>query len=124
MIDQLVASDKRRLTAREVAELKTKLREDRLFRLHQLRELADQPDRSWSSSPQQRWAGAQAEVHNQLVAGANRVLADVESALARMASGQYGNCQLCTAPIDLQRLRIVAHARHCARCHRAEEIGA
>jgi DnaK suppressor protein len=53
-----------------------------------------------------------------------KVLGDIESALIQMNTGQYGECQLCEAAISLERLRIVPHTRYCARCHRAEEIGA
>jgi RNA polymerase-binding transcription factor DksA len=100
-----------------VARLKGRLREHRRFRQNQLRDMLDCPLR-------QRRTVAQIEVQAELTTAAVRVLADIEIALSRIDSGQYGDCLRCGDAIGLVRLRIVPHTRYCARCHRAEEIGA
>lgn len=116
---QVVARDNWRLSARELGDLKIRLQEHRGFRLNQLRDLADPTLR-----PQERCTAARVEVEAQLTAAAVQVLSDIEAALSRMNAGEYGGCRLCGDVIGLERLRIVPHARYCARCHRAEEIGA
>ncbi len=118
--DQMVALGKWRLPAQELAALKVRLREHRRFRQNQLRDLAD-PARSRS---EEHCTAARIEVHGQLTAAAVTVLSDIDAALIRMNTGQYGDCQTCGAAIGVGRLRIVPHTRYCARCHRAEEIGA
>jgi DnaK suppressor protein len=51
-----------------------------------------------------------------MVAACREAVADTTSALRRMAEGQYGTCERCTASIPLQRLEILPHARCCAPC--------
>ncbi len=43
-------------------------------------------------------------------------IADIEQALARRASGNYGACEICGNPIDAERLRILPHTTRCIRC--------
>ena len=40
-------------------------------------------------------------------------LADVERALSHMASGNYGQCEICQVPIELARLEANPEARTC-----------
>lgn len=42
--------------------------------------------------------------------------AELHEALDRMASGDYGRCRSCDAPIAFARLKLRPPARHCPRC--------
>lgn len=47
---------------------------------------------------------------------ARRKLADVEDALARLASGRFGSCEQCGSPVQAGLLTAVPETRYCARC--------
>lgn len=47
---------------------------------------------------------------------ARRKLADVEEALARLASGGFGRCEQCRAAIPDELLTVVPETRYCPRC--------
>ncbi|GAB2656895.1 hypothetical protein GCM10009743_36870 [Kribbella swartbergensis] len=115
----MVGPDTRPLPAHELAGLRIRLQEHWAFRQNQLLDLA-----SRSARPGDRCTIGRIEVHFRLSAAATKVLGDIETALMRMDTGQYGTCRRCGTAISLQRLRIVPHAPCCARCHRAEEVGA
>ncbi|MFD5055391.1 TraR/DksA family transcriptional regulator [Streptomyces tendae] len=108
------------LSTEDLAVLRDNLREQRLFREDQLRQIAAAPARA--DEPVRRTA-AQTEVRVKLAASARMVLADVEAALDRIAEGRYGRCQLCRRGIDRDRLMIVPQARYCARCQQVREAG-
>jgi DnaK suppressor protein len=55
-----------------------------------------------------------------LIASSRRAVADTAQALRRMAEGNYGTCERCTADIALQRLEILPHARFCVPCQRRQ----
>ncbi|RZU16341.1 DksA/TraR C4-type zinc finger protein [Kribbella rubisoli] len=97
--------------------LKLRLREHRIFRRNQLRELS-----AWPRQAQTECTSARIEVQAQLTAAAMKVLTDIDAALNRIETGVYGHCEICEAPIGLQRLRIMPHLRYCAQCHHAEEV--
>jgi DnaK suppressor protein len=52
-----------------------------------------------------------------------RELHQIEEALARMDSGDYGLCQECGEEISEKRLTAVPWARHCIECQELEEQG-
>ncbi|WP_432130338.1 TraR/DksA family transcriptional regulator [Streptomyces tendae] len=108
------------LSTEDLAVLRDNLREQRLFREDQLRQIAAAP--AITDEPVRRTA-AQTEVRVKLAASARMVLADVEAALDRIAEGRYGRCQLCRRGIDRDRLMIVPQARYCARCQQVREAG-
>ncbi|CAL9276923.1 MULTISPECIES: TraR/DksA family transcriptional regulator [Streptomyces] len=121
MVNKQIIDDRdTRLSPADLAVLRENLREQRLFREEQLRQIAAVPSRA--GEPSRRSAG-QTEVRVKLAASARMVLADVEAALARMAEGRYGACHLCRRPIDRERLMIVPQARYCARCQQVREAG-
>ncbi|WP_367835002.1 TraR/DksA family transcriptional regulator [Streptomyces rochei] len=121
MVNKQIIDDRdTRLSPADLAVLRENLREQRLFREEQLRQIAAAPSRA--GEPSRRSAG-QTEVRVKLAASARMVLADVEAALARMAEGRYGACHLCRRPIDRERLMIVPQARYCARCQQVREAG-
>jgi RNA polymerase-binding transcription factor DksA len=47
---------------------------------------------------------------------ARRALADTDEALARLATGRFGRCENCAAPIEGRTLRAEPEARYCRRC--------
>jgi RNA polymerase-binding protein DksA len=52
---------------------------------------------------------------------AERALADVDAAIARLAEGTYGACTGCGRPISPERLEALPWAAHCIDCQR--ELG-
>jgi DnaK suppressor protein len=46
---------------------------------------------------------------------------DIETALGRMASGQYGQCMQCNARIPADRLEAFPAAKRCLPCQRQQE---
>jgi RNA polymerase-binding transcription factor DksA len=50
-----------------------------------------------------------------------RALYDVDEALRRLYSGNYGSCESCQQPIARERLEVVPNARLCVRCKEREE---
>jgi DnaK suppressor protein len=46
------------------------------------------------------------------------LLEQVESALARIEAGTFGDCQQCGRAIDAQRLRAIPYASRCIACAR------
>jgi RNA polymerase-binding transcription factor DksA len=64
---------------------------------------------------------AREEVLTTLATAAQAVLAEVDAALRRIETGDYGNCHLCDCPIPVRRLRIVPHTRYCGPCHQLKE---
>ncbi|MGW2292968.1 TraR/DksA family transcriptional regulator [Streptomyces violaceorubidus] len=110
------------LSPEDLAAVRDNLREQRLFREDQLRQIAAVPART-DEPPLHQRSAAQTEVRVKLAASARMVLADVEAALDRIAEGRYGRCQLCRHTIDRDRLMIVPQARYCARCQQVREAG-
>jgi RNA polymerase-binding transcription factor DksA len=53
-----------------------------------------------------------------------RALYDLDEALRRLYSGNYGTCESCGLPIARERLEVVPHARLCVRCKEREEKAA
>jgi DnaK suppressor protein len=50
-------------------------------------------------------------------------LALIESALQRLARGEFGICEYCEEEIPLKRLRAVPWASYCVRCQERSESG-
>lgn len=49
-------------------------------------------------------------------ASIERILAEVRSALTRLASGSYGTCLGCMSPIPMERLELRPWTAFCVRC--------
>ncbi|MGW6022715.1 TraR/DksA family transcriptional regulator [Streptomyces sp. NPDC055099] len=47
-----------------------------------------------------------------------RVLKEIEAALARVRDGSYGTCPTCAKPIPDERLEILPYTRFCVPCQR------
>ncbi|WP_404434637.1 TraR/DksA C4-type zinc finger protein [Microbacterium lacus] len=52
---------------------------------------------------------------------AERDLAEVDEALTRLGSDDYGRCEGCGRPIPMERLRVRPAAKRCVPC--AERVG-
>ena len=50
-----------------------------------------------------------------------RLVYHIDEALRRIENGTYGKCHGCGKQIQVQRLKIVPHARLCIECKSAEE---
>ncbi|MGI5197603.1 TraR/DksA family transcriptional regulator [Streptomyces sp. CA-288835] len=122
MNNQVIGADNAGLRPEDLAGLRESLREQRLFREEQLRQIAA-PSQTRAERIRGRQSASQLEVHVKLAASARMVLSDVEAALQRMVQGRYGRCHLCAQPIALARLKIVPQARYCGRCHQLREAG-
>jgi len=99
------------LSARQLAELRVVLEEQREFRLDQLNQLH-------LPAPNGPLGSADPEIFRSLVAGAREALRDVQAALWRMDDGRYGQCVACGEPVEIQRLEILPQSARCLACHR------
>ena len=63
----------------------------------------------------------QDELNSQLVEVESRELSAIDEAIARMKSGEYGDCESCGKPIPINRLRAVPYATECIACRRKAE---
>ena len=63
------------------------------------------------------------EVSLSLEDNADHLLAAIDSALARVAAGAYGNCERCGEVIGRERLEALPWATKCIACKRLEERG-
>jgi DnaK suppressor protein len=63
------------------------------------------------------------EIGNTLEASDGRLLAAIDSALARIDEGTYGTCVNCGAQIAPERLEAMPWATLCIDCKRKEERG-
>jgi DnaK suppressor protein len=50
-----------------------------------------------------------------------RVLGEIEEAIRRIDSGNFGQCELCKKPIEQKRLEVLPYARYCLRCQEKAE---
>ncbi len=66
---------------------------------------------------QDRNAGSQqAERLLRRTVAARRKLGDIEEALARLASGNFGRCEQCRSPLPRELLTVVPETRYCPAC--------
>jgi len=61
------------------------------------------------------------EILSQLAEVESRELAQIENALERMRTGQYGICESCGRKISLARLQALPYATLCIKCQRELE---
>ena len=95
------------LTNTDLANFEAVLREQRSFRLHQLREL--------STGARSEMAAA-LEVANALEHAARHALGEIDLALDRLRCGRYGRCVACGHAIGRDRLEVLASAARCTPC--------
>ncbi|MFN7669646.1 MAG: TraR/DksA family transcriptional regulator [Planctomycetota bacterium] len=104
----------------QLVELRDRLigRKDRVSR-H-----LDRRDEPLAASPDQRSIDLEnRDVLEELDATARFELQQVEHALARIETGEYGRCEGCRRPIQTARLEMVPFATRCAHCERTAEAG-
>ncbi len=53
-------------------------------------------------------------------ARAREAIHDIQDALRRLRLGTYGTCEACGAPIPVERLEVIPHARWCVVCQGRE----
>jgi RNA polymerase-binding transcription factor DksA len=89
-----------------------------LDRLQQVTELSVEFHDAAAARPAQGAgpAGPALERLMKRASSARRALADTDEALARLATGQFGRCENCAAPIPARTLRAEPEARYCAPC--------
>ena len=56
------------------------------------------------------------EVLQQLKSDAEAELYQVNAALNKIKTGEYGECEKCQEPIDETRLNVIPFATHCISC--------
>lgn len=61
------------------------------------------------------------EISSQLAEVESRELAQIENALERMRSGQFGVCEACGIGIPMARLNALPYATFCIKCQREAE---
>ena len=113
------------LTASQCSALQTQLRAERSRLARQrdalertlaaLVEGADVEPADDEHDPDGTTAYERAQVAS-LAALATAHLAELDAALARVTSEDFGLCQHCDQPIGLARLEAVLGTRHCVRC--------
>lgn len=115
------------LLAARVPALRATLVHQRDFRREQLAQLdVQEPSGRTSTPPAARDAAcatrpAVREVQALVKAGARRALDDIELALARIRTGDYGRCRACGAGIPLALLEAIPQTTLCLCCQRLSD---
>lgn len=65
---------------------------------------------------EQATEAANDEVLAAIGASVRAELSDLDAALGRLATGHYGRCSRCSAPIEPQRLAAVPYTLTCSHC--------
>ncbi len=65
--------------------------------------------------------GEHAALRSQLADFESRELKQIDSALERVETGEYGRCDSCNGPISVVRLRAVPYVAECIECARKAE---
>jgi DnaK suppressor protein len=63
----------------------------------------------------------QDELNSQLIEAESRELGAINAAIERIQRGKYGECDSCSKPIPLNRLRAIPYATDCINCRRKAE---
>lgn len=112
------------LLAARLPDLRATLVRQRDFRREQLAQLAqhNHPGRASTPHTGQVTDGDSApslcEVSALVETGARHALDDIELALARIATGDYGRCRACGADIPLAVLEAIPRTTLCLSCQR------
>ena len=56
------------------------------------------------------------EVEDYLGNSAKTEIALIKQALSRRDKGEYGTCQVCGEPINIERLKIIPYSNMCVKC--------
>jgi len=63
----------------------------------------------------------QREVNLGIASAEQKELYEIDEALLKIKSGEYGVCEGCNKKIKQRRLNAVLHAKYCIKCQRKEE---
>ena len=58
-----------------------------------------------------------------LIENEEEELREIDEAIERLDSGDFGTCEICEKPIPKARLKVIPYARLCITCKRDEENG-
>lgn len=56
------------------------------------------------------------EVEDYLGNSARTEISMIKQALSRIERGEYGTCQVCGEPINIERLKIIPYSNMCVKC--------
>jgi RNA polymerase-binding protein DksA len=56
------------------------------------------------------------EVQDYLGNSARTEIAMIKQAISRIDSGEYGACQVCGEPINIERLKVIPYSNMCVKC--------
>jgi RNA polymerase-binding transcription factor DksA len=116
--------------ASRLPDLRAALERQRDFRREQLAQVdLCRPSRTPSATDgavdrAQERTSALREVEALVAAGARRALTDIELALARIHTGDYGCCRVCGTGIPLAVLEAIPKTTLCLVCQQSAEHGA
>jgi DnaK suppressor protein len=60
-------------------------------------------------------------VESAIITQQQQELQEIENALCKIDSGEYGICEMCEDPIGFQRLKVKPHAVYCIDCREIVE---
>ncbi len=104
------------VTPARLRKLQAELHLQRRFRVAQLENLA-----AAAAEPPSSTGEAERQVACALAVAAETALGDIDDALGRFLSGNYGRCQNCGARIPFERLDALPMARFCMPCQYRKE---
>jgi DnaK suppressor protein len=116
----------------DIEAVKRRLVAERTGILEERRRLLEDTSRSAEATDEDgtegHTAGASSETLDREVSlsledNAEHLLAAIDSALARVEAGTYGNCDRCGEVIGRERLEALPWATKCIECKRLEERG-
>ncbi len=107
-----------------IDELRNELVEERQKRLITRQEVYDswerlqEPEREFEETAEKGFIARSKEAREE---SAFSGIKDIEAALDKISSGQYGRCEACDGSIGTKRLRAIPWAKFCAVCAAARE---
>jgi len=60
-------------------------------------------------------------IDDTLISNQYKKLKEIEVALDKISTGNYGICDMCEEPIDIERLRVKPFAKYCIACREINE---
>jgi DnaK suppressor protein len=115
---QMLSVRPRESLARQLPRLREALERHREFRREQLAEFRAGGTNACGTAVDVNEAVALREVAALVAEGAERALTDIERALIKMRTGDYGICDACGADIALAVLKAIPEATLCMTCRR------
>ncbi|MCD8139915.1 MAG: TraR/DksA C4-type zinc finger protein [Planctomycetaceae bacterium] len=124
--DQTPRPSDRRLSKKEMAEIKTFLQEKRERLLAGMRrELQIQKERAESKAADEVDKATDAydeDLSFEIATANDQELQDIQVALEKIEKGTYGECEVCGCGISPSRLKILPSATTCVACRGQEEL--